>query len=64
MYDIDGISSFEGLRKRATSLNLGGARILVAALPDIIKSKRAAGRPKDIAVLRILEGTLAEKENP
>jgi len=32
----------------------------VASLPDIIKSKRAARRPRDIAVLDVLEKALEE----
>ena len=36
--------------------------ILVASLRDIIKSKRAAGRPQDLAVLPVLERTLNAKE--
>jgi hypothetical protein len=39
---------------------IGDSRILVAALADIIKSKKAAGRPRDIAVLPILEKVLEE----
>src|ERR1039457_4370071 len=46
----DGIRSFEGLRKRALAVPLGDARILVAALADIIKSKKAAGRPRDLCL--------------
>jgi hypothetical protein len=60
MSEIDGIRTFEGLRKRAVEVPLGDARILVAALADIIKSKKAAGRPRDIAVLPILEKVLEE----
>jgi hypothetical protein len=30
-------------------------RLRVASLADIIRSKRAAGRPRDLAVLEILE---------
>ena len=60
MSEIDGIRSFEGLRKRALAVPLGDARILVAALADIIKSKKAAGRPRDLAVLPILERVLEE----
>jgi len=55
---IDGIRSFEGLRKRAKTVRLGNAELHVAALPDIIRSKRAAGRPRDLAVLEVLEKTL------
>jgi hypothetical protein len=57
---IDGVSSFEGLRRRAARISFGDADILVAALADIIKSKKAAGRPRDLAALDILERTLDE----
>src|SRR5438067_1212711 len=51
MSRISGIASFEGLRKRAAPIQLGATRVIAAALADIIKSKRAAGRPRDRAVL-------------
>jgi len=35
---------------------------LIACLADIIKSKRAAGRGRDLAVIEILEMTLDEQE--
>ena len=57
---IDGVRSFEGLRKRAAVVRFGEASLPVASLADIIKSKRAAGRPQDLAVLRLLEKTLEE----
>jgi hypothetical protein len=60
MTAIDGIRSFEGLRKRASAVRFGETTLYVAALADIIKSKAAAGRPRDLAVLGILETTLAE----
>jgi hypothetical protein len=55
---IDGVASFEGLRRRSLQVRLGEASLNVAALPDIIKSKKAAGRPRDLAVIEILEKTL------
>jgi hypothetical protein len=55
---IDGIRSFEGLQKRARPIDFGGVQLLVAALPDIIKSKKAAGRPQYLAVVPLLEKTL------
>jgi len=64
MTAIDGIRSFEGLRARAQVVRFGQARLLVAALADIIKSKKAAGRPRDLAVLAVLEKTLEEARNP
>lgn len=57
---IDGVPSFEGLRRRSLQIRLGEAQLRVARLTDIIKSKKAAGRPRDLAVLEILEKTLAE----
>jgi hypothetical protein len=62
MGEIDGIASFEGLRKRAIKVSFGEARLLVAALPDIIKSKKAAGRPRDLAALPVLEKALEETQ--
>jgi hypothetical protein len=58
---LDGIRSFEGLRTRATKLVFGNHELLVADLADIIKSKRAAARNRDLAVLEILEKTLDEQ---
>ncbi len=62
MARIDGIRRYEGLRARATSLRINEHELLVAGLPDIIKSKTAAGRPQDLAVLPILKRTLDEKK--
>jgi hypothetical protein len=42
-------------------VRLGGRDLWVAHLSDIIASKRAAGRPRDQAVLGILEKTLHEQ---
>lgn len=58
---IDGIKSFNSLRSRAGKIELSGRSLWVADLMDIIISKRAAGRPRDKAVLDILEKTLHEK---
>lgn len=55
MATIHGVRSFAGLRDRATQMEIGGVSLLVAALADIIKSKKAAKRPRDLAVLQVLE---------
>jgi hypothetical protein len=62
MSRIDGIRSLAALRSRATKIDLGGHALWVADLADIIKSKKAAGRPRDRAVLEILEKALDEKK--
>ena len=61
MPTIHGIRSFASLRSRATQVAFGKYILLVADLNDIIKSKKALGRPKDNAVLEILEKVLREK---
>jgi len=60
MATIHGVTSFASLRSRARTVSFGGHALLVADLTDIIRSKRAAGRPRDRAVLAILEKTLEE----
>jgi predicted nucleotidyltransferase len=55
MGSIHGIRSFEGLRDRGSVVHIAGAELLVASLDDVIRSKRAAGRPRDLAVLPLLE---------
>ncbi len=64
MATIHGLRSYEGVRDRARRVEVGGATILVATLPDIIKSKRAAGRPRDRAVLDVLETAHEEATKP
>jgi hypothetical protein len=63
MARLHGIRSFEGLRSRATEVLFGGHKLLIATLADVIKSKRAAGRPRDKAVLDILEKTLEQQKD-
>lgn len=62
MAKIHGVRSFAGLRARATAVDVGGVSTLVASLDDIIRSKRAARRPRDRAVLETLERARALKE--
>ena len=61
---IHGVKSFNRLQSRAEKIRLGGHDLWIANLADIIASKRAAGRPRDRAVLEILEKTLREKNSP
>jgi hypothetical protein len=55
---IHGVRSFAGLKSRATRRVVGGQPLLVASLEDIIRSKKAAGRERDRAVIPVLEQTL------
>ena len=58
MGTIHGIRSFEGLRDRATMIELDGVTLRVASLEDVIRSKKAARRPRDLAVIEVLEKAL------
>lgn len=58
---VDGVRSFESLRSRAERLRVENAPLLLASLGDIVKSKRSASRPRDLAVMEILERTLHEQ---
>jgi hypothetical protein len=57
-----GLQGFEGLRARAHTIEVAGVPLRVATLDDIIRSKRAAGQPRDRAVLEILEKSLEESQ--
>jgi hypothetical protein len=56
--EIAGGLRFESLRSRAQKIALPNAQVTVASLADIVASKAAAGRPKDLAQLPILRDTL------
>ena len=59
--DVDfvfGLSSrakFESVKARAQTIQVEGVAVRVAYLKDVIEAKLAAGRPKDLATLPILE---------
>lgn len=55
---LSGGLRFESLRSRCREIRLGEQVAHVAALEDVIASKEAAGRPKDLAQLPILRDTL------
>lgn len=60
MGTIHGLRSFAGVRDRASVIEIGGAFVRVASLADVIRSKKAARRPRDLAVLPVLERSLEE----
>jgi hypothetical protein len=60
MGTIHGLRSFEGVRDRATIITVGAVPVTVATLADVVRSKRAARRPRDLAVLDVLEKALEE----
>jgi predicted nucleotidyltransferase len=62
-YDrIAGGLTFSSIRSRAQLIDVGGEKLRVAELADVIRSKEAANRRKDRAVLPILRDTLAVRK--
>ncbi len=60
MTTVDFDFLFRKTPRTASAVAVGDVSISVASLPDIIKSKRAAGRPRDVAVLELLERAYEE----
>jgi hypothetical protein len=58
---IPGRLTFASVKSRARPHAFGTEILRVAALADVLRSKQAAGRPKDLAVLPILRATLAAR---
>jgi hypothetical protein len=50
-----GTGGYDDLVHGSQPVFIGAVEVRVAALDDVIRSKEAAGRPKDIAVLPVLE---------
>lgn len=60
-YRPSGTRGYDDLHREADRTRLGpGVRVEVASLRDVIRSKEAAGRDKDLAQLPILRRTLEE----
>jgi predicted nucleotidyltransferase len=49
-----GVAGFDELASRAVTVDLGDFEVQVASLDDLIRMKRAAGRPKDLIEVEIL----------
>ena len=64
MATIYGVRSFEGLRDRSDTVEIDDTSLRVPSLPVIIKSKEAARRPRDRAVLDVLKAALEERTRP
>jgi predicted nucleotidyltransferase len=53
--ELSGIKDFSELARDAIQLELHGCEVRIASLDAIIRSKKAAGRPKDLVALPELE---------
>jgi len=57
-----GSGGYELLRRNAIPLDIDDLAVLVADLPDLIRMKKAAARPKDLVEVEILSALLEERE--
>lgn len=60
--EISGGLTFASLRSRSVAVVIGELTAVVAELGDVIRSKRAANRPKDQAQLPMLEAFVRVKQ--
>lgn len=58
LFAPSGTAGYDDLKRAAVSALLWDKQVLIAALPDLIRMKEAAGRPKDLAQLPALRQTL------
>ena len=57
-----GVGGFDELLSEATSFDVGGLNVLVASIDDLIRMKRAAGRPKDLVEIEVLAAVKEETQ--
>lgn len=60
--EVTGIGSYDTVRPHTITLPVFGRELAVLDLATLIRSKRAAGRPKDLEAIAELEALLAERE--
>jgi hypothetical protein len=56
-----GVDGFSGLAEHAQPYEVEGLRVLVASIEDLIRMKRAAGRPKDLIEIDVLRAVQEER---
>ena len=59
LYHVDGLLDFDREYRRARRIKWLGKIVTVLPLARILRSKKAVGRPKDLAHLPLLEQTIA-----
>jgi hypothetical protein len=62
--EIVGGGTYEALLPHTRRIDVNGVEISVVTLPQLIRLKRAAGRPKDLEAIAELEALLEEDRRP
>lgn len=60
-FEPSGTRGYDDLQGGAVVMSVGGVDVPVASLADVIRSKEAADRPRDRAVLPVLREMLARR---
>jgi hypothetical protein len=55
-----GTAGYQDLHRDALHIEIAGTPVTVAALADVVRSKQAAGRPKDLIALPVLRRLLED----
>jgi hypothetical protein len=58
-FEPSGTRGYGDLQGDAVTMSVGGVEVVVASLADVIRSKEAADRPRDRAILPVLREMLA-----
>lgn len=61
---MSGVGGYDAVVDTAVSIDLAGTFVRALSLENLIASKRAAGRAKDLAVIPVLEETLRMSREP
>jgi hypothetical protein len=61
-FEPSGTNGYEDLVRTAIRIDVRGDQTAIASLPDIIRSKEAAGRPKDFTALPALQQRLIAQQ--
>lgn len=62
MAEVIGLGNFEAVKRNSVVTQAFDRRVYALDLPSLIRSKRAAGRTKDLLVLPELESLLEARE--
>lgn len=58
-----GVAGFDDLARSAVRFEVEGSTVLVASIDDLMRMKRAAGRPKDLIEIEVLAAVQQEIED-
>jgi predicted nucleotidyltransferase len=61
--EVTGLGNYNDLALRATEVEIAGTRVKMLSLEDLISSKAAAGRAKDLVDLEVLR-VIAQRSRP